>query len=277
MDWYPWYFTLYEQDTMHLDPYQDGCYRRLIDHYMKTRTPLPDNDQALARIIGDTQENWGAKASLAVRAFFKPKNGFLCHNRCDDILDEQDNLSKTRSKSAKIAANTRWKNKQLNQTVVPESDAPPMRDACEPYASPMRENATGQDRTRQDNKDSKYDRDSRGDFLKQKHAFALPDFIPKELWQDYIDHRKKIKKPMTENAQKLAIKDLERFMQNGHDPVEIIKTTIVSGWTAFYEPKEKKNGTHKSSNSYESINSADDKLRNRVNETARQIADLCGD
>jgi len=72
LDWYPWYFLIYDEATMHLNPYQDGCYRRLIDHYMKTRSSLPDNDAALARIVGDSEANWVAMASPLVRPFFTP-------------------------------------------------------------------------------------------------------------------------------------------------------------------------------------------------------------
>ena len=46
---------------MHLNPFQDGCYLRLVDHYMETRQPLADNDAALARIIGISVEEWGER------------------------------------------------------------------------------------------------------------------------------------------------------------------------------------------------------------------------
>ena len=147
MDWYPFYFTLYEQDTMHLNPYQDGCYRRLIDHYMKTRSPLPDNDAALARIVGDSYENWINLASTVIRAFFKQRDGMLYHKRCNDILDEQDNRSKKRTKSAVHAAKKRWEKNNINQT----DNANGMRNACETHAEAMRNDATRQDKTRQDN------------------------------------------------------------------------------------------------------------------------------
>lgn len=108
MDWYPFYFTLYEQDTMHLNPYQDGCYRRLIDHYMKTRMALPDNDAALARIIGDSEANWVANGVAIVRPFFTAKNGRLYLKRCEDILQYQDKKTTKLSESGKKGAEKRW-------------------------------------------------------------------------------------------------------------------------------------------------------------------------
>lgn len=108
MDWYPWYFLLFKSDTMHLNPYQDGCYRRLIDHYMETRQALPDNDAALARIVGDSEANWVAMASPIVRPFFSQKNGKLYLKKCEIELSYQENKTKKLSESGKNGASKRW-------------------------------------------------------------------------------------------------------------------------------------------------------------------------
>src|SRR5665213_2138768 len=108
MDWYKWHFSLYEADTMHLTPYQDGCYRRLIDHYMETRQSLPDNDAAIARIIGDSEANWVAMASAIVRPFFSPKDGRLYLRKCEIELSIQENRSRKLSESGKNGAKKRW-------------------------------------------------------------------------------------------------------------------------------------------------------------------------
>lgn len=110
MDWYPWNIKLFKADTMHLDPYQDGCYRRLIDHYMETRQPLPDNDAALARIVGDSLENWKNKAADSVRPFFtKSRDGTLRQKRCDIELSRQDKQTKRKSEAGSKGAEKRWK------------------------------------------------------------------------------------------------------------------------------------------------------------------------
>jgi uncharacterized protein YdaU (DUF1376 family) len=121
---------------MHLNPFQDGCYLRLVDHYMETRQPLPDNDAALARIIGISVEQWLAEASGMLRAFFSAKEGLLFHTRCDSILREQDERSVKQSEKSKKGAAARWgKNNDLDATGMPKA---------------MPTNATRQDRTRQD-------------------------------------------------------------------------------------------------------------------------------
>lgn len=106
MDWYPFYPALYRLHTMHLTAEQDGIYRRLIDHYMETRQPLPDSDFALARIAG-VDLSCFKHASSILRAFFRQNNGVLNHDKCDEILDEQDARSKFYAKRAKKAASVR--------------------------------------------------------------------------------------------------------------------------------------------------------------------------
>jgi len=121
MDFYRWKFASYRDKTLHLDPYQDGCYRRLLDEYMATRQPLPDNDYALARICGISFDDWMLRAASIVRAFFKQKNGKLYQQTCDEELDFQDNRSHFRSEKAKKAANIRHsKNKNLDATSMPD-------------------------------------------------------------------------------------------------------------------------------------------------------------
>jgi len=110
MDWFPWYPALYRADTLDLTLEQDGAYRRLLDHYMETRLPLPNNDTALSRIIGISINEFQAIAPQ-VKCKFKTKGDHLHNKRCDIELNRQDVLSKKRSDVAKAAHKKRNKNK----------------------------------------------------------------------------------------------------------------------------------------------------------------------
>lgn len=88
-EWYPFNPSRYRADTMHLTAEQDGIYRRLIDHYMETELPLPDNDLALARIAG-VDESCFKQHSSTIKAFFKQENGKLRHKKCDLNLEEMN-------------------------------------------------------------------------------------------------------------------------------------------------------------------------------------------
>lgn len=113
--WYPWYPAAFRADTMHLSAEQDGIYRRLLDHYMETRQPLPDNDAALARIAGITLDSYSHHLAIA-KAFFTPTgDGFLRHKRCDAELDKQDGKTSSHSERGKKGAQKRWKNHPQKQ------------------------------------------------------------------------------------------------------------------------------------------------------------------
>lgn len=102
--YYAWFPTIYQQDTQNLTLQECGAYRRLIDHYMLTRAPLPCSDRALSRIVGCGLEEW-LPISETLKSYFKAKEGNLHHSFCDEqlgrdqkrILRSQVNGSKPKS------------------------------------------------------------------------------------------------------------------------------------------------------------------------------------
>lgn len=110
MEWYPWFPALYKADTMHLSAEQDGIYRRLIDHYMETRHPLPNAGCALARIAGVTEDIWNTSSDIILAFFTLARDGFLHHKRCDIELNRQDGKTSSHSERGKKGAEKRWKN-----------------------------------------------------------------------------------------------------------------------------------------------------------------------
>ena len=89
LTWYPFFVTDYRRDTYHLSLAEDGAYRRLIDEYMITRQPLPNDDEALARIVGIPKAEW-TRLAVKVRRFFRLRNDKLWHKRCELELRAQN-------------------------------------------------------------------------------------------------------------------------------------------------------------------------------------------
>jgi len=74
---------------------------------------------------------------------------------------------------------------------------------------------------------------------KQKKALSfsdceIPPHVDKELWNAFIDQRKKMKSPMTDYAKKLLIKDLIKF---GGLANEALSSAIKNGWKGVFMPK----------------------------------------
>lgn len=72
---------------------------------------------------------------------------------------------------------------------------------------------------------------------------ALPDWMPMEAWNGYIEMRKKMKKPMTDHALRLRISDLHKFKELGHDVEAILNQSTANNWTDLYEPKDRREAT----------------------------------
>lgn len=136
--WYPWHPLVFRKATRHLTPAQRDIYRELLDEYMITREPLPDDDRILARIAG-VPDACFMHASSIVKAFFKPKNGLLHHTFCDTQLDVQDKRSRTRSEIGRKAAMARHHGNQTDTCIEHTSS----------NANAMHKHATRQDKTRQ--------------------------------------------------------------------------------------------------------------------------------
>lgn len=74
----------------------------------------------------------------------------------------------------------------------------------------------------------------------------LPNFIPEEHWNEYLEMRKKIKKPATDFAKKLLIKKLTNFYTNGQDLEKVLEQSIIHSWTDLYEVKEEQQSVQRS-------------------------------
>jgi hypothetical protein len=62
----------------------------------------------------------------------------------------------------------------------------------------------------------------------------LPDWLRAEDWRSYVEHRQRLRKPMTPRAQALAIGGLEKLRQAGHDPKAVIEQSLLQGWQGLY-------------------------------------------
>jgi hypothetical protein len=70
----------------------------------------------------------------------------------------------------------------------------------------------------------------------------LPDWIPADAWNGWVEMRKQLKKPLTDRAYNQAIDKLVAFMAKGQNITEVLDRSTMNGWTDLYEIKERKNG-----------------------------------
>lgn len=68
-------------------------------------------------------------------------------------------------------------------------------------------------------------------------AESLPDWLPADRWEAFRTMRVKIKAPMTEEAERLAVLKLETLRATGHDPVAVINQSIEMSWRGLFPVK----------------------------------------
>ena len=73
-----------------------------------------------------------------------------------------------------------------------------------------------------------------------------------------MDHRQKLRSPMTDRAMALVWERLDQYRGRGHDPEALINAAIENGWKTVYEPRsDGGRGPRK----YDPIQAAADRLR----------------
>ncbi|KKK46857.1 hypothetical protein LCGC14_3161050 [marine sediment metagenome] len=97
-------------------------------------------------------------------------------------------------------------------------------------------------------KKNRIDKEERNDILEQKgeiKEIIIPNWIPKKTWDTFLEMRKKIKAPMTDQAIKLAINKLEKLKEEGYESEDVLNESILNNWKGLfpiknYQRKEKR-------------------------------------
>jgi hypothetical protein len=56
-----------------------------------------------------------------------------------------------------------------------------------------------------------------------------------KVWNEFIDHRKEIKKPMTDTS---ATKILNKLESTKSNPIDMLENSIMNGWSGVFDTKE---------------------------------------
>lgn len=66
----------------------------------------------------------------------------------------------------------------------------------------------------------------------------LPEWVPREAWDGFIEMRKKAKSPFTGRALNLAISELEKLRAQGQDPGAVLNQSVMNGWKGLFPIKQ---------------------------------------
>jgi hypothetical protein len=83
-------------------------------------------------------------------------------------------------------------------------------------------------------------------------GMSLPTWIPADAWDAFKEMRRKIRKPMTERAESLAITKLAELKAEGQDVRSVIEQSVLSCWAGLFPVKRTNGNGHRPGGAYHS-------------------------
>lgn len=157
------------------------------------------NDETLFIITRCFSEENRTSVSTVVERAFEVREGYIYSDKLNALINKQKKLRDQRTSAGKKSAEKRA----------------------------QRQRALQQSESESDNKKNK------------QKKFEIPDWLPEQEWNDWLEMRRKNKKNATELAKQRALKKLAEFRDQGQDIAKVIIQSTDKCYTDFYEVKGK--------------------------------------
>ncbi|HAH9781319.1 TPA: DUF1376 domain-containing protein [Escherichia coli] len=232
------YIADYLADTMHLSAEEHGAYLLLMFNYWQTGKPIPKN--RLAKIARLTNERW-ADVEPSLQEFFCDNGEEWVHLRIEeDLASVREKLTK-KSAAGKASVQARRSRKEADVQTKQERNLTGVQTDVEVvFEHDVNTKATNKDT----DKDLKTDpplnppRGNRGVKNFDPLDIALPNWISVSLWREWVEFRQALRKPIrTEQGANGAIRELEKFRQQGFSPEQVIRHSIANEYQGLFAPK----------------------------------------
>ncbi|EIC1767499.1 DUF1376 domain-containing protein [Escherichia coli] len=232
------YIADYLADTMHLSAEEHGAYLLLMFNYWQTGKPIPKN--RLAKIARLTNERW-ADVEPSLQEFFCDNGEEWVHLRIEeDLASVREKLTK-KSAAGKASVQARRSRKEADVQTKQERNLTGVQTDVEVvFEHDVNTKATNKDT----DKDLKTDpplnppRGNRGVKKFDPLDIALPNWISVSLWREWVEFRQALRKSIrTEQGANGAIRELEKFRQQGFTPEQVIRHSIANEYQGLFAPK----------------------------------------
>ncbi|EFJ8778064.1 DUF1376 domain-containing protein [Escherichia coli] len=232
------YIADYLADTMHLSAEEHGAYLLLMFNYWQTGKPIPKN--RLAKIARLTNERW-ADVEPSLQEFFCDNGEEWMHLRIEeDLASVREKLTK-KSAAGKASVQARRSRKEADVQTKQERNLTGVQTDVEVvFEHDVNTKATNKDT----DKDLKTDpplnppRGNRGVKKFDPLDITLPNWISVSLWREWVEFRQALRKPIrTEQGANGAIRELEKFRQQGFSPEQVIRHSIANEYQGLFAPK----------------------------------------
>jgi uncharacterized protein YdaU (DUF1376 family) len=217
VNYYRRYMGDYMRDTMHLSFMEHGAYTLMLDAQYSTEKALPTDYDGLYRICRAMTKPEQEAVRKVADEFFPVREGGRFNLRAErEIKVAQATIEKQR-KSGAESSRKRWSTDGYTDesTDAPEIQ-PPTTNLQPPPTNPQPPTTKKH---------------------KAQAPLVLPDWIPADQWEAWIEARKKARKAPTEWAKKLAVAKLDELRSQGHHPAAVLAQSAFNGWADLFPPK----------------------------------------
>ena len=232
------YIADYLADTMHLSAEEHGAYLLLMFNYWQTGKPIPKN--RLAKIARLTNERW-ADVEPSLQEFFCDNGEEWVHLRiAEDLASVREKLTK-KSAAGKASVQARRSRKEADVQTKQERNLTGVQTDVEVvFEHDVNTKATNKDTDKHLKTDPPLNppRGNRGVKKFDPLDIALPNWISVSLWREWVEFRQALRKPIrTEQGANGAIRELEKFRQQGFSPEQVIRHSIANEYQGLFAPK----------------------------------------
>ena len=218
MHYYQFNIGDYAKRTRHLTNLEDLAYRRLIDLYYTEESPMPDDLNQIARLVSMRENKDEIKNVLS--DFFTLESGFWVNKRADE------EISKYHAKAGNARANGKKGGRPKKPNTNPEETQ--SVNLANPEESGLKANhkpLTNNHKTVTIKQEP----------VNKKQPWKAPNGLNMEAWAEFEQHRKDIKKPMSDLARTKAANQIIALSKP--DQQLTIDRSIAARWPGLYPDK----------------------------------------
>lgn len=232
--WMPLWIGAYLADTQHLTRNEHGGYLLMLMAYWRTGGPLQDDDKRLAAIVKATPKEWKALRPVLAE-FFTVADGVWSHKRVEAELAASMVRKEKAASKAQAAAQARWErsssNAPSNAPSIACSSPQALLEQC-PTPSPSSISSSLRSEETLGGEPPKPPARR-----KAAASFALPSWVDAQAWAGFEAMRKASRKPMTDDARRLAVAKLADLRDAGQDVTEVLRQSTFRAWAGLFPVK----------------------------------------
>jgi uncharacterized protein YdaU (DUF1376 family) len=215
MHYYKFNIADWHLATSHLSLEEEAIYFKLVNFYYDTELPIPLETQTVIRRLRLGLHSDSVRLVLD-EFFVKTEKGYI-HERCDVEIEKYHKKADVNKTVGKLGGRPKKikdldNNPQITQTVSENNPQITLTTNHKPIT---------------------------------KSSIQLPEFLSLESWNEWIEYRRSIKKPMSDLSKTKFITQLTSFVEQGHDPKKLMDTAIANGWLTIYPKDETKSAKSK--------------------------------